>query len=187
MNPIALIEKYYPEDTPLRRLLLLHSRQVSAKALAVAAVHPELSLDRNLLEAGAMLHDIGIFLTHAPSIHCHGEHPYICHGRLGAELMRKEGFPAIARICERHTGTGLTASQIRERKLPLPEIDLVPETLEEQVICYADKFYSKSRPQGEKPLESVLRSLAKHGEAGVAQFLSWHTRFGTSEKEEEKS
>lgn len=178
MDVLAIIYKYYPTDNALRRLLLHHSKQVADKALAVAERHPELRLDRELLYDGAMVHDIGVFLTHAPGIHCEGTAPYICHGRLGAELMRKEGLDALARICERHTGTGLTAEAIRQRQLPLPAQDFCPETLEEQVICYADKFFSKSRPASEKPLEDVLRSLLKHGEQGVQQFLLWHERFG---------
>lgn len=178
MDVLSIIYKYYPTDSPLRRLLLHHSEQVAGKALAVAERHPELRLDRTLLYDGAMVHDIGIFLTHAPGIHCEGSESYICHGRLGAELMRKEGFDTLARICERHTGTGLTAEKILERQLPLPAQDFCPETLEEQVICYADKFFSKSRPEGEKPVDAILRSLLKHGEQGVQKFLLWHERFG---------
>mgnify|MGYP004420939777 CR=1 FL=1 len=63
--------------------------------------------------------------------------------------MRREGFPEIARVCERHTGTGLTDEVIKQRQLPLPAGDYRPETLEEQLICYADKFYSK-RHEGVK-------------------------------------
>ena len=57
-------------------------------------------------------------------------------------------------------------------------IHLVPETLEEQVICYADKFYSKSRLDQEKTPEQVLRSLAKVGEESVETFRRWQERFG---------
>ena len=103
MNPLDIIYKYYPADDPLRRLLLKHSRQVADKALAVCERHPDLQLDRQLVYEGAMLHDVGIFLTDAPGIFCHGSEPYLLHGRLGAELMRKEGREDLARICERHT------------------------------------------------------------------------------------
>ena len=122
-DPMRLIEKYYPEDNALRRLLVHHSRQVAAKALDVADRHPELGLDRAFLYRAAMLHDIGIFRTDAPAIHCHGTAPYLMHGRLGAELMRAEGLEREARVCERHTGTGLTAAQIEAQGLPLPPAD----------------------------------------------------------------
>ena len=125
-----------------------------------------------------MLHDIGILRCAAPGIECHGTEPYICHGLLGGEILRAEGLPRHARVAERHTGAGLTAEAIRRQHLPLPELDLLPETLEEQVICYADKFYSKSRLDQEKTPEQVLRSLAKFGEESVETFRRWQERFG---------
>lgn len=178
MTAEDIISKYYPEDNALRRLLLHHSRQVADKALDVARRHPELGLDTDFLERAAMLHDLGVFLTDAPGIHCHGAAPYLLHGRLGAELMRREGDERVARVCERHTGTGLTAAQIAERGLPLPPGDYRPETTAEQVVCYADKFFSKSHPERERTAEEVERSLAKFGAEGVAVFKAWHVRFG---------
>ena len=177
LDPIAVIHKYYPEDNALRRLLLHQSRQVAERALLVAEKHPELKLDKSLLRAGAMLHDVGIFLTDAPGIHCHGTEPYLLHGYLGAQLMRAEGLEAIARICERHTGTGLTMERIRERGLSLPEGIYTPATLEEQVVCYADKFYSKSHPERERTIEQTAQSLQKFGEEDVQRFLAWAERF----------
>lgn len=177
MDPIAIIEKYYPEDNALRRLLLHHSRQVARRALGVAERHPELHLDRDFLYAGAMLHDIGIFETDAPEIFCHGTAPYLLHGWLGGQLLRREGYPDLARVCERHTGTGLTAQNITERGLPLPPGDYQPETTAEQVICYADKFYSKSHPDRERTVEQAAASLKKYGAEGVKKFLGWAARF----------
>lgn len=174
----ALLYKYYPDDNSLRNLLLKHSRDVAERALKVAENHPELLVDTQLLEEGAMLHDIGIFLTDAPGIYCYGKNPYIMHGILGGELLRSEGFYDHARICERHTGTGLTASDIRERKLPLPMGDYCPETIEEQIICYADKFYSKSHPERVRTPEQTIKSLRKYGEEGVEKFRHWHEIFG---------
>ncbi|WP_454890975.1 HD domain-containing protein [Alloprevotella tannerae] len=178
MNPLDIIYKYYPADDALRRLLLKHSRQVADKALAVCERHPELQLDRQLVYEGAMLHDVGIFLTDAPGIFCHGSEPYLLHGRLGAELMRKEGREDLARICERHTGTGLTAEDIRRQGLPLPLEDFRPETEAEKVICYADKFFSKSHPDAEKTAVQVVKSLAKFGPKSLAIFQAWDERYG---------
>ena len=178
MNPLDIIYKYYPADDALRRLLLKHSRQVAEKALAVCERHPELHLDRQLVYEGAMLHDVGIFLTNAPGIFCHGSEPYLLHGRLGAELMRKEGREDLARICERHTGTGLTAEDIRRQGLPLPLEDFRPETEAEKVICYADKFFSKSHPDAEKTAAQVVKSLAKFGPESPVIFQAWDERYG---------
>lgn len=174
----AIIYKYYPDDNDLRRLLLKHSRDVADRALLVAERHPELVIDREFLEEGAMLHDLGIFMTDAPGIYCYGKDPYILHGIRGGEILRQEGFPDHARICERHTGTGLTAEHIMLANLPLPIADFVPETIEEQVVCYADKFYSKSHPDRVRSAEQTIRSLFKYGNDGVEKFRRWHERFG---------
>lgn len=177
MNPIEIIHKYYAGQPELEALLLRHSRQVAGRALAIAMEHPEWEVNLQFLYEAAMLHDIGILHTDAEGILCKGTEKYICHGRLGAEILRREGLEEHARVAERHTGTGLTATQIQERNLPLPALDFVPETLEEQIICYADKFYSKSRPEVEKTHAQALRSLEKFGEEGVSVFKSWMTKF----------
>lgn len=177
MTPLDIIYKYYPADDALRRLLVHHSRQVATRALRICERHPELHLDRTFVHDAALLHDIGIFLTDAPGIHCHGTEPYLLHGVLGARLMRREGLERIARVCERHTGTGLTRKNIIARGLPLPPADLLPETEEEQVICYADKFYSKSHPERERTVEQTARSLEAFGEEGVKKFLTWAKRY----------
>lgn len=196
MDYLALLHRYYPEDNALRRMLLHHSRQVCARALQIVERHPELGANRNLVEAGAMLHDIGIFLTDAPGIHCHGAAHYILHGSLGAQLLRNEAeqlkeeqpqaiqlqeelhfYEALARICERHTGTGLTRQTIIERGLPDPHQDLLPETIEEQIICYADKFYSKSHLERERTIPQTLQSLEKFGDEGVEKFRHWTELF----------
>lgn len=173
-----ILDKYYPEDNNLRRLLLRHSRDVADMALKICERHPELKMDRQFVEEGAMLHDIGIFKTDAPGIYCHGKDPYIMHGYDGAELLRAEGFPRHARVCERHTGAGISIEDIEKQKLPLPHRDFLPETLEEKVICYADKFYSKSHPDRVKTLEEAEHSVAKHGEDGLARFLEMERLFG---------
>ena len=206
MDYLALLHRYYPEDNALRRMLLHHSRQVCARALQIVERHPELGANRHLVEAGAMLHDIGIFLTDAPGTNCHSTAHYILHGSLGAQLLRNEAkqlkkekqqaeqlneeqlqaiqlqeelhfYEALARICERHTGTGLTRQTIIERGLPDPQQDLLPETIEEQIICYADKFYSKSHLERERTIPQTLQSLEKFGDEGVEKFRHWTELF----------
>ena len=173
MNPLALIDKYYPADNELKRILLIHSRSVADKALALARKHPELNLDLQFVEEAAMLHDIGIFRTDAPDICCFGTYPYICHGYLGADLVRAEGFPRHALVCERHTGAGITQEAVEAQQLPLPHREMVPVSLEEQLVCFADKFYSKTHLEGEKSVEKARKSIAKYGEDGVARFDRW--------------
>lgn len=174
---MAIIDKFYAQQDELRNILLTHSRSVADKALAIADAHPELPIDRQFVEEAAMLHDIGVFLCNAPGIQCFGDAPYICHGTLGAELIRAEGYPRHALVCERHTGAGLTLKQIEERDLPIPHRELMPETLEEQLVCFADKFFSKTRLATEKTVEQAYASVAKHGEDSAQRFRKWCEMF----------
>ena len=175
--PYTIIYKYYPEENQLRQILLTHSEQVARKALMIADAHPEMQLDRQFLEESALLHDIGIFLCDAPSIQCFGTQPYICHGYLGADLLRKEGYNRHALVCERHTGTGISLKQIEERNLPIPHRDMQPVSMEEQVVCFADKFFSKTSLDAEKTVEQARKSLLKFGEDGVVKFDQWCKMF----------
>ena len=177
MDALAFINIYYPEDNELKHILLTHSRSVADKALWIADRHPELELDRSFLEEAALLHDIGVFLTDAPGIHCYGINPYICHGYLGSQLMQQEGYPRHALVCERHTGAGMSLQSILAQNLPVPHRDMVPVSLEEQVICFADKFFSKTRLDQEKSIERALKSISKFGEEGVERFHNWCERF----------
>lgn len=177
MNPIDIINKYYPEENEVRHILLTHSRSVADKSLWIADRHPELSLDKDFLYEAAMLHDIGIFLTDAAGIHCFGDKPYICHGYLGADLIRGEGYPRHALVCERHTGAGLSLEGIIAQDLPVPHREMVPVSLEEQAICFADKFYSKTHLEKEKSVEKARKSLERYGEEGVRRFDNWCEQF----------
>lgn len=173
-----IIDKYYPEGTRLRDILIRHSRQVADKALDIMR-RKHLDLDPAEVEAAAMLHDIGIFLTDADGIDCHGNEHYLRHGYLGARLLRHEGVDeAIASVAERHTGAGITADDIRQMGLPLPEGDYMPRTLLERLVCYADKFYSKSGDMREKSLERVRQSMLRHSPATLERFEALHREFG---------
>lgn len=173
----TIIERYYATNAPLRDILLRHSRSVAVRAVEVARRHPELGADEQFLFEASMLHDIGIFLTDAPGIECHGTEPYIRHGLLGAELLRREGLPRHARVAERHTGTGITPEAILAQHLPLPLADYSPESIEEQIVCYADKFYSKSHLDRVRTPEQALASLQKFGPESVRRMQRWIERF----------
>lgn len=182
-----IIDHFYPkgDNDALRELLLVHSRCVAEAALEVCREHPELGADEEVVRTGAMLHDIGIVRCDAPSIHCFGSEPYIKHGPIGAEMLEeyRKGcslsnalnknqdcrpddvfLKKMERICARHTGTGLPG--------------LEPETTEEKIVCYADKFFSKTRPERRKTYYEALRSLEKFGQPGVEIFKGWHKQFG---------
>ena len=116
-------------------------------------------------------------MTDAAGIFCFGKMPYICHGYLGADLMRKEGYPRHALVCERHTGAGLSLEEIMAQDLPVPHREMTPVSIEEQVVCFADKFFSKTRLDKEKSVEKARNSLLKYGAAGVERFDGWCRRF----------
>jgi len=161
-----LYDKYLGSDTQVRKYLSIHSVKVYEKALQIMELNPDKIFDTGLVFYGSMLHDIGVIFVDAPEIGCYGKHPYICHGYLGRKIMKKEGLKKIAKICERHVGVGLSKEEILNHNLPLPKRDMLPLSLEEKLICLADKFYSKSsgKLEMEKSIEQIRKSILKYGD-----------------------
>jgi len=107
-----------------------HVKKVRDYALEIAR---EAGADLELVEAGALLHDIGRSKTHG-----------IDHAVVGAEILRREGVdPRIVRIVERHVGAGITKEEARW--LGLPPKDYIPQTLEEKIVCHADNLTGDRR------------------------------------------
>lgn len=178
IDPIEIIRKYYKPGSQLYETLVIHSEKVRDKALECIN-RRGLEVDKDFVASAAMLHDIGIFRCDAPDIYCTGSLPYICHGVEGRNILESEGLPLHALVCERHTGSGLTVEDIIRQNLPLPHHNMTPQTLEEKLICYADKFYSKSGDiRAEKSLDRVLRSMERHGADTLSRFLALHSIFG---------
>lgn len=174
----GIIDYYYPVENELKNIYMVHAEKVTAFALEMARRHPELEIDMLFVEEAAMLHDLGIFLTDAPRIFCCGSESYLCHGYLGAELLRSRGYERHARVCERHTGTGLTKEQVAANGWNLPVKDFVPETIEEQLICFADKFYSKTKfLERPRTLEQVVESMRKISDESVKKIKQWAEMF----------
>lgn len=172
MNPLSVIAKHAEPCSEAYRVLVIHSILVTRKALALARAYvsrsPEATLDLSFLEEIGMLHDIGIVRVRAPEIGCHGEAPYLAHGVLGREMLEAEGLPRHALACERHTGAGITREEVAAQDLPLPrDRDYLPITLEEKLLCVADKFYGKKPGSlwDEKTLRDIDRQMEKHGES----------------------
>lgn len=177
MDVIAIIEKYYKKDSDLYKILIRHSKEVMNKALEIAKKHPELNADLQFIKEAAMLHDIGIFLTNAPSIECNGIAPYVCHGYLGRELLDAQGYHRHALVCERHTGVGISLEEIKAENLPLPHRNMQPMSIEEKIICFADCFYSKTNLGVEKSIDKIRKGLEKHGINSVKIFDEWSLAF----------
>ena len=175
MNPVDIIDKYYKRGSREYEILIQHGKQVVGKALAAAKKVSQLKPDLDFIKEAAMLHDIGIFLTNTPGLNCKGRKPYICHGYLGREILEKLGLPIHALVCERHVGVGITVEDIKRYALPLPKRNMLSVSIEEQIICFADKFFSKNcnAVTKEKSVEDIKRSLEPYGNEKVKRFQSW--------------
>lgn len=142
----SIIQKHF---VPGSRAEMIYVAHVSLVAQFALEIGKDIGLsDEQLLfiEEASMLHDIGISKVHAPSIDCFGKAQYIEHGYIGRKILEEEGLFAHALVCERHTGSGMTAEEIVDQRLPLPHRDMLPFSIEEKIICYADLFYTK-KPQ----------------------------------------
>ena len=174
-SPLEIIEGICDRDSLAYRILVDHGRLVADRSVRIAARVPHLNPDVQLIEEAALLHDIGMIYTDTPKLGCFGRRPYICHGVLGRELLEALGLHRHALVCERHVGVGISRADIRRQKLPLPDRDMRPQSIEEQIICYADKFYSKNGSSAgeEKSVAALLKKLHRYGGDKVRRFQAW--------------
>ena len=178
IDPEAIITDIYPIGSRTRDLLLRHGELVARKAVDILDRAPWLDADRLFVYEAAMLHDIGICRTQSPKFGCTGMLPYICHGVEGRAILDQLGLGKHGLVCERHIGVGIRKKEILRRNLPLPKRDMVPLSVEERLICYADKFFSKSKKKDlEKTIKKILAGLAKYDEDHVDRFLALHHEF----------
>lgn len=172
MNPQNIINKYYKKGTKSYNFLTKHSRMILEKSLEIAKKLKHLNPNLKFIEEASILHDTGIFQVNAPEIGCFGKKPYICHGCLGREILEKEGLSKHALVCEHHVGAGISKKEVGKENLPLPKRDMLPVSLEEKIICFADKFYSKIEngiPK-EKTVPEIQKELSKFGEDPLRRF-----------------
>ncbi|MGD9189676.1 MAG: HDIG domain-containing protein [Desulfobacteraceae bacterium] len=181
MDPLDIIYQYYRPESALAKKLIAHSRAVRDKALTIARRFANAKPDLKLIAEAAMLHDIGIIKTFAGRIGCNGNLPYICHGVEGRKMLEHHGLPRHAMVCERHVGVGITIRDIQKQRLALPVRDMVPVTLEEKIICYADKFFSKTNGTREKSTDAVIAQLMPYGLDKVQRFKQWRRGFEQGE------
>ena len=179
LDYFRIIHKYIPPDSPTYPIYLIHCQLVAHKALTIAKRLRLSDKKLTFIEEAAMLHDIGIIRTNTPDIFCYGDLPYLCHLSEGRAILEAEGLPRHALVAETHVGVGLTKEQIQEQGLPLPPRDMKPTTIEEEIISFADLFYSKNREKlwREKPLKKVRENIAKRGKDQLAILDDWIKRF----------
>jgi len=145
------------------RDLIKHSVLVADIAREIfSSINPKVNVDVHLVEIGALLHDIGRSVTHG-----------VEHGSVGAKILEKLGYPSsLVSLVRNHVGAGIPREEAIA--LGLPPIDHLPTTIEEKLVCYADKLASGSvRISFEKALEALARDLGS-GHPSLARLRRLH-------------
>ena len=175
MNQYFELLKKYSTTKEHYRTILNHGLLVLGKSIDIIA-EKELydDIDLDLIISGCLLHDIGAYKFMKNSQK--PQKDYLKHGIIGGEILRKEGLEKEALIAERHIGSGLSKKYIIENNLPLPYKDFLPITLEQKLVCYADKFHSKSGKKDD--LESIEKEMKKFGKEPFERFLELEKMFG---------
>jgi uncharacterized protein len=130
-----------------------------------------LDIDTDLVRAGALLHDIGVYRLESAV--------YVRHGVLGHELLASLGFPVeICRFASCHTGVGITRDDVLRQALPIPVADYLPRTPEEELVMYADKFHSKRTPPAFLSGDTYAAEVARFGADKVLRFGALRRHYG---------
>jgi uncharacterized protein len=176
LNYFKIIQKYIDPNSLTYSIYIPHVILVTNKALAIARGLNLSSDSLRFIEEAGMLHDIGVVEVKSEKLQTTGRLPYICHGNQGRVILENEGLPQHALVAERHTGVGISASEITARNLPLPVRDMLAQSVEERIISYADLFFSK-RPEKlwiQESVSEIEEELAEYGVDQVETFRSWH-------------
>jgi uncharacterized protein len=134
-----------------------HCRAVAELALETAEVLKQkgLNVDLELVEAGALLHDIGRSRTHN-----------VNHAIEGAEIARQAGLPKpVVAIIQRHVGGGITAKEAKALGWTNDDI-YIPVTLEEKVVSYADKLIENGK---RVPVDRAIEQLYRESKPEAAE------------------
>src|SRR6056297_3481754 len=114
------------------RNIMEHCEAVMRKARDLAHEIKGIDINYDLVKVGALIHDVGRHVTHD-----------LKHGAAGGDYIRELGYSEkLAKIVERHVLGGLTKDEAVE--LGLPKRSFMPETIEEKLVCLADKYHSGS-------------------------------------------
>ncbi len=170
----ALHHKHAPSEKVFD-LVFTHSLIVKEIAEGIME-KKDLSIDKELAIAGALLHDIGAYKLISSDGVFDGPN-YIRHGVEGYAILKEENYPeALCRIAIHHTGAGITKDDVVRQNLPLPVADYLAETMEEKLIMYADKFHSKD--PNFNTFDTYVAFVSKYGEDKVRNFNALAELFG---------
>ncbi len=143
-------------------------------------------VDRALLRAACLLHDIGTYVLYQPDGTIPSPRVYPLHALIGARLLADEGLPEpLWQAVETHVLMGLSRAEITGEDggtpWPLPHRDYLPRTIEAQILCYADRFHSKV-PQINDP-ERFAAGLERRSPTQALHFRAAIERFGVPDLE----
>lgn len=155
---LDLLNKYNANDQ-----LMEHSIRVTELALEISKLT---GADAGLVEAGAMLHDIGRTGTHGHR-----------HALAGASILRNEHvIPEVVKIVERHSGAGIPPDEAME--LGLPEESYIPETIEEKIVAHSDNLFQGSN---RVPVSVTIEDYKRKGLSKAAERIE-HLHLELSQK-----
>lgn len=170
-----LHRKYAPNDK-LYDLVYRHC-QVVAEIALWCADNIDDEVDKPLLNAAALLHDIGTYVFYDDEGNNLNDRLYPQHAMLGAKLIEDEGLPKqISDVVLTHVLLGLTKQEIIDKPWPLPARDYEPKTIEGQLLCYADRFHSKHPTFNS--YDTFLKQLRSGLPLQAEKFEKWSKRFG---------
>ncbi len=175
MNPIEIASAHIPPN--LWKVFFVHSILVAQFSLQIA---DKLALDREtkkFIEEAALLHDIGIGKVSMTKEELQAKPPYIQHGIIGEKILQDLGYPLHAAVCRNHIGVGLSRQVILKNKLPLPAEDMMPSTLPEKIITYADLFFSKSNIYHKRSFAEVEAKIGSYGQDQLQGLQKLHKQF----------
>ena len=148
----------YLEEAGCKRRVIIHCCTVNA--VAQEMVSRIEGADRDLVTAGALLHDIGRSVDHS-----------IMHAYIGSQIAEAYGLPKeVVDIIRKHTGAGLDAEDAEE--MGLPPADYMPRTLEEKIVAHADNLVSDNRVVDH--MHSVNKLRAKGADRGADRIEALH-------------
>lgn len=172
----ALHEKYAPTQEALD---LVHTHcEIVWRIAEQLIARSSLQVDADLVRAGCLLHDIGVYALYDGDGHI-APGDYIRHGVLGHDILSKENYPErLCRFCSCHTGVGITKHDVLAQGLPLPPCDYLAETVEERLVMYADKFHSKTSPPKFLTAPAYAQHIRRFGADKVEAFNALRKEFG---------
>lgn len=177
----ALHERYAPTAEAFERVYTHCHAVCEVAEQLLDRVAPSVNAD--LVRAGCLLHDIGVYRLMDPSGRIDYAR-YVSHGVLGHDLLAREGLPeTLCRFCSHHTGVGVTSGDVRSQGLPIPVADYLAESAEEELVMYADKFHSKSQPPVFLTADAFAAKVRRFGEDKELRFKELVERYGEPDLE----